>query len=78
MSTPEDLAATRAEPLPEERVAETGDEDRVAGSRPGAKDRAPAFGLAQQRQGDDERPDPLTLLQRPGRSVERGGEPFGR
>jgi hypothetical protein len=30
MSTPEDLAATRAEPLPEERVAETGDEDRVA------------------------------------------------
>jgi exosome complex RNA-binding protein Csl4 len=30
MSTPEDMAATRAEPLPEERVAETGDEDRVA------------------------------------------------
>lgn len=30
MSTPEDLAATRAEPLPEERVAETGGEDRVA------------------------------------------------
>jgi hypothetical protein len=30
MSTPEDLAATRAEPLPEERVAERGDEDRFA------------------------------------------------
>ena len=30
MSTPEDLAATRAEPLPEERVAEHGGEDRVA------------------------------------------------
>ena len=30
MSTPEDLAATRAEPLPEERVAEHGGEDRRA------------------------------------------------
>jgi hypothetical protein len=30
MSTPEDLAATRAEPLPEERVAEHGGEDREA------------------------------------------------
>jgi|1185.fasta_scaffold833321_2 hypothetical protein len=30
MSTPEDLAATRAEPLPEERVVERGDEDRRA------------------------------------------------
>lgn len=30
MSTPEDRAVTRAEPLPEERVAETGEEDRVA------------------------------------------------
>jgi hypothetical protein len=30
MSTPEDQAATRAEPLPEERVAERGDEDRRA------------------------------------------------
>jgi hypothetical protein len=30
MSTPEDLAATRAEPLPEERVVERGDEDRHA------------------------------------------------
>jgi hypothetical protein len=30
MSTPEDLAATRAEPLPEERVAEDGGEDRPA------------------------------------------------
>jgi hypothetical protein len=34
MSTPQDhdhdLAATRAEPLPEERVAERGDEDRRA------------------------------------------------
>jgi hypothetical protein len=32
MSTPEDLAATRAEPLPEERVVERGGEDRQAGA----------------------------------------------
>lgn len=32
MSTPEDMAATRAEPLPEERVAEHGGEDREAGA----------------------------------------------
>ena len=30
MSVPDDLAATRAEPLPEERVTERGDEDRQA------------------------------------------------
>lgn len=28
----DDLAATRAEPLPEERAVETGDEDREAGA----------------------------------------------
>ncbi len=30
MTTPDDLAATRAEPLPEERAAEQGGEDRRA------------------------------------------------
>jgi hypothetical protein len=30
MSVPDDLAATRAEPLPEERASERGDEDREA------------------------------------------------
>lgn len=32
MSSPEDQAHTRAEPLPEERAAETGGEDREAGA----------------------------------------------
>lgn len=32
MSSPEDRAHTRAEPLPEERAAETGGEDREAGA----------------------------------------------
>lgn len=32
MTTPDDLAASRAEPLPEERVAEQGGEDRHAGA----------------------------------------------
>lgn len=32
MTTPDELAATRAEPLPEERAAEQGGEDRRAGA----------------------------------------------